>query len=1610
MSKEEQKAEVLPKGNKWSKYLKRILLLLLLLIILSPLILHIGFVQNWIAGRICKNLSEKTQSTVSVGDLDFSIFRGLLLKDLYISSPNNPTDTLAFIGEASSTLKENILSLINSEAHIEDLNLFDAKFKIIKKANSSEDNLKQFLKNFVSEGDSTKTEGSPIILDIRNLNLRNLQIGFENVQDSSSIFISLNEGHVGVKEINLAQDSIIIESLSLFRPVFRMYNGLAKVKKDKSVPVEDKEEPNVPSESNFYLAVENLEINEGFFKKHDLSKAKNKESSLDVNDIEVTDLYLVSQNFEVNGNNDIVGRINRLSLKEKKGFEIKKLAIDSLRFNDTQLLLSGLDLNTQKSTISDYIEFKYNKLSDFGSFAQAIEIDADMTGSEVTFQDLIYFFPDLKNSPFFKLNGKRKFRLTGKLQGTVDDLYADNMFLSIDNLIELSGSLSTNNLTNSSAALINLYVDELNTSLNNLKRIIPGFKPPEQFYKLDPISFTGDIEGFFNDFVIYGNLESRLGSVILDTRLDTRGGVNEAKYSGEVFLNDFNLSEWTDNPNLGFATVKAKIENGKGLTLETVKTDLIAEVERFDFRGYSYSNVVLEGILEENLFDGDFTIKDPNIDVDFSGQINITDNYIKSDFTSEITNIDLIKLNLSKDYSKIQGNFDMSVEGSSLTDLIGSVDVKNLDVVFKDKPFDFGKLYLSSAPGQTGSRNLLLTSDILNASLDGTFDFAQLGGAVSNYIYNNHPLWASKMNIVSLKQNLTNAQDFNYKIDVFDTKDYLELANLNDLQFKGFSIYGDSDLLNQKLETHFSIDSSFYKDYVFNNVGLDLTNDNNVSNLLLNLEEIATSGKSYEPLEIISKMKKDEVLIQIKTSNVVDSVGSIDIGIKIVPEGENLVINLINQNLQMFSKDWEIDNANRIVYGNKFIDISDFVLSDGYRTIFIEDYNNKGIELNLNNFDFLLINGIINYNKIDFAGEGTVFGRVANIFDKPQIVADIQIPEFTLNGVDYGALGIRLDDDSGKTNATINLNRVEDELLLLVNASLDKESKALDGTVKARNLVMSTFEFIIDDGISETAGFANIDAQMFGSLNDIKLDGSATVINGKTKIDYLGNLIQLGSETFTFSERFIDLTNVRLFDRLGNQAIMTGGLNHYLFGEFSTDLNMKSEYFLALDTDKIDNPSYYGTGLGQMNIDYFGPFSSTDIIINAVTGTGTILNIPIEDTQSDVSQDFITFFKREDIKRKKVEEVVEAEIKLEGVDVEMNLTLTQDAQVNMIFDERTNDIIKGNGDGNMRITISRDGSFNIYGGYEVASGDYLFTAFNVVSKPFKVKPGGQITWTGDPINANLNIKASYDDLSVPVNVFLAEYLQDRPQVAQDAKKRTVVDLKLMIGGTLYKPIITFDMEFPELQGELRSFADSKMRTLRQNDAELNEQVAGLVMFRSFLPSSSSGGNSNLSRSVVGTTYNTLTEMLSSQLSNFLSGFLQEALTDNGFISGLDFEFGVSKSTDLLDSSPDSQNYLPDEIEVHFKPRFQNDKWGFDYGTSYINNLSVENYFIHDFVLEYYLTADRKLKLRAYGKWDKDIEGRNEQKFGVGLNYRKEFGSMLELKKAFTEDLGKLKGE
>ena len=122
-----------------------------------------------------------------------------------------------------------------------------------------------------------------------------------------------------------------------------------------------------------------------------------------------------------------------------------------------------------------------------------------------------------------------------------------------------------------------------------------------------------------------------------------------------------------------------------------------------------------------------------------------------------------------------------------------------------------------------------------------------------------------------------------------------------------------------------------------------------------------------------------------------------------------------------------------------------------------------------------------------------------------------------------------------------------------------------------------------------------------------------------------------------------------------------------------------------------------------------------------------------------------------------------------------------------------------------------------------------------------------------------------------MTTFLNEFLS--PANEGLARPRTDVDLKLFIQGTLYKPSVTFDIEFPELQGEMRALAESKMRVLRENEADMNEQVAGLIMFGSFLPSSSLGNQVGSAVGIAQTGYNTLSEMISNQLSHFLSCLL-----------------------------------------------------------------------------------------------------------------------------------------
>lgn len=313
-----------PKASKW-RWLFRLLLLLLLIFILIPFIIHIKPVQNWIVDRVTHNISEKTGSTVSIGEVDFSIFKGLVLNDAYISSKDSPQDTLAYIGSFSSTLSENILSLMDNRIRMKELVISNADIQIKKKAGDSKSNLQYFLENFGSQKSSTQKPGQPINTELGLLHLSDVSLKIEDENKGDNTFIAFNEGIIDFEGIYLDEDSILINSLNLVDPIVHISKGksTAETTIETDVIKLDNLQDGEVSESSFFMQIKSSKIDGGEFSLDDWKKSPKENSkgqSIDYNHLFVSDINIDAETIVLKAPFDIKAKVNSLGLKEQNGF------------------------------------------------------------------------------------------------------------------------------------------------------------------------------------------------------------------------------------------------------------------------------------------------------------------------------------------------------------------------------------------------------------------------------------------------------------------------------------------------------------------------------------------------------------------------------------------------------------------------------------------------------------------------------------------------------------------------------------------------------------------------------------------------------------------------------------------------------------------------------------------------------------------------------------------------------------------------------------------------------------------------------------------------------------------------------------------------------------------------------------------------------------------------------------------------------------------------------------------------------------------------------------------------------------------------------------------
>jgi hypothetical protein len=372
--------------------------------------------------------------------------------------------------------------------------------------------------------------------------------------------------------------------------------------------------------------------------------------------------------------------------------------------------------------------------------------------------------------------------------------------------------------------------------------------------------------------------------------------------------------------------------------------------------------------------------------------------------------------------------------------------------------------------------------------------------------------------------------------------------------------------------------------------------------------------------------------------------------------------------------------------------------------------------------------------------------------------------------------------------------------------------------------------------------------KLSGSPSKPKLNGDVTLVNTGVTVNYLKTAYTVNTRV-NVANSIIKIDNMVLKDKRGGTGTANGtiDLNNPSNPDIEVDLVAKN--LLALNTTFKNNHVYYGTAYGTGNFSFKGPVDNMKIDITARTEAGTIFNIPLNTSSTASEYDFIKFVSHSDTAK-----VVAKERAFNGVTLNFDLTADEKTVVRIATDYG---LLEGSGvANNLKLNINSLGDFEMYGDFLITTGKFEFTAKNFISKNFTVSQGGTIRWTGNPANAEINLKALYEVRTDRSPLYTAAGLQS-PQ----GNKQVLVQAELILTKSLLLPVIDFDFNFPTDP----SVKDDVATYLSDNNNR-SQQALSIIVRRQF----SSGSNNSLTNQVISTAGDAVTEFAFNKLNNLIA--------------------------------------------------------------------------------------------------------------------------------------------
>ncbi len=1321
---------------------------------------------------------------------------------------------------------------------------------------------------------------------------------------------------------------------------------------------------------------------------------------IDYHDMHLENISALVDDFTLNGGK-VGGYIRNFTTREHCGFTIDNLTghflVDKgvIDLRDVNVTAEESDIRLRSFVLKgeNWISYK--------DFIRNVTMKGDVYDSYVSTNDIAHFAPKLL--PWLL----EAHNINASVNGTVADLKVNVKSAEFGQRSQLCGDVRLRGLPNVQRATMALNVSRLVTNQADMSMVLNSITGRELLPAkvLSMVNAAGEIicggtfNGGFKSFDSNVSLTTEAGNIALTATREPvardkeqvaedkkRGRLPASTLIATADVRHLNLGSILGNDFMGRAT--AYVSFYGATTAKSISGRLAGRVGAIELNDCLYEQIDVDGRLVNKSFSGSVRSDCEPLRMIVTGVADMNTASPTYDFHLTVNDADLHAMNLNKrdSVSRVAFNADLYAVGRTIDDMNGSVAIDGARYYYNADTLRTGSVNLS-ARSRSEQRSLSLTSDFADANFTSLTSYNDLVKYLKTAMCKYLPGLADDEQVLAINEDkgysalAIKVKDIDPLLDAIS--DGLQLAKGSTLNFtmnpatNQIALRAESDYLERR-------------NMLATKLNMNVTNQGDSLAMYLRAEDFYMSTFHLPQLSVMGGAKNDRVLL---TTGFRDTLGELSGVVSLyanifndaTTQQRRVGVNVLPATITSRGRDWKIASS-RIQIDTARIEVERFRINSDEQELLLEGvmsrHSEDSLSLRLKDFSIAPFMGFASRLGYSVTGVGNGEAHLKAALNRGELTADIDIDSMKVNTTPVAPLCLDSRWDFNQQRARIRvINRNTRDSI--VRGYYAPASKRYYAEGRFDNIPAAMLDPMLVDIISGTKGVANAQLEIMGQGRHAKLNGSVDVKDLSTMIDYTKVRYTVPRAKIQVKDNHFLATNIKAYDPENNSGLMSMDISLQHLSNIAYDLRVVPRNMLVLNTTMQDNDYFYGKVYASGVATVSGSKKGTNLNLVGSTEGNSQFFMPLSGKTDVSNADFVVFDRpgmRPDsvgnyelLRKKMAFDRRNNRTASSSSDLSVNVELTAkpNAEVQLVIDPTVGDIIKGRGNGtfNMRI-VPNSNIFDMYGDYTITEGSYLFTLQNIINKRFVIESGSTIQWTGDPLDARLNINAVYK-LKSSLQPLLSSTTLD------NVTRAVPVECIINLTERLTNPTVLFDIKVPTADSEIQN----AVANLLNNQQSIATQFMYLLVSGSFYSDTSTTSGIGASASAT-----TGFELLSNQLSNWLSSD----------------DYNI-----ILRYRPRSE-LTSDEIDFGFSKSLVNNRLLLEVEGNYlVDTRMAANSNMSNFMGEAYLTwlIDQagNLKLKGFTQTiDRFDENQGLQETGVGIYYREDFNNWADLKRRIKE--------